>query len=188
MCIPPPCTGSAGAVSCVTCASATQSGCVRRTSRRWSEVVVGSRTTPGAVGREAPGRPEDLRQNSRALQGNVAGAMAARNHNIHPTPQGRASTRCSRCSLPSTVERRAPGDKVARRRDARRLPPGMEEFQPGIDGVAERPRDPKVDEAKIVLARLFSEEAAEVYDLRQIAVRLEKTFFHWITGKALPEL
>jgi len=59
---------------------------------------------------------------------------------------------------------------------------GMEEYQPAIEGVEERPRDAKVDEAKDVLTQLFADEPDGVYYRRQLTVRFERTFFHWIFG------
>ncbi|UCG42546.1 MAG: hypothetical protein JSU73_11880 [candidate division WOR-3 bacterium] len=52
----------------------------------------------------------------------------------------------------------------------------------------ERPRDEKIDEARDVLLRFFRENREGVYYTRQLQVRFEKQFFHWITGKALNEL
>ena len=51
-----------------------------------------------------------------------------------------------------------------------------------------RPRDPKTDEAKARLVKLFEENPERVFFGRQIEVLLEKDFFHWITSRALAEL
>jgi hypothetical protein len=52
-----------------------------------------------------------------------------------------------------------------------------------------RPRDSKVDDAKAVLVeRFFPEGSKEVFYGRQLEVKLEREFFHWITKKALNEL
>lgn len=53
-----------------------------------------------------------------------------------------------------------------------------------------RPRDSKVDDAKaLLLERFFSRKASkEVFYGRQLEVKLERKFFHWITKKALNEL
>jgi len=52
----------------------------------------------------------------------------------------------------------------------------------------ERPRDPRVDEAKEVLREFFRAHRDRVFYLRQVAVLFERRFFHWITSKALDEL
>lgn len=53
----------------------------------------------------------------------------------------------------------------------------------------ERPRDRKVDEAKVrLLDEFFPGGGTDVYYGRQLEVWLEKEFFHWITRKALAEL
>ena len=55
--------------------------------------------------------------------------------------------------------------------------------------LTERPRDRMVDLAKDeLLGRFFPVEGKEVYYGRQLEVRLEKEYFHWITKKALDEL
>lgn len=51
-----------------------------------------------------------------------------------------------------------------------------------------RPRDPKIDEAKAALRRLFKDRPGELFYGRQLEVHLEQAFFHWITSKALREL
>lgn len=52
-----------------------------------------------------------------------------------------------------------------------------------------RPRDSKVDDAKaLLLERFFPEGSKEVFYGRQLEVKLERKFFHWITKKALNEL
>ncbi len=51
------------------------------------------------------------------------------------------------------------------------------------------PRDPEIDTAKrLVMEKLFNEEAAGIYYQRQIVVLLESEVFHWITAKAVREL
>lgn len=63
------------------------------------------------------------------------------------------------------------------------------EFDESDDYESERPRDDKIDEAKSVLREeLFAADRDAVYYQRQIEVRYESTFFHWITAKALNEL
>jgi hypothetical protein len=52
----------------------------------------------------------------------------------------------------------------------------------------ERERDPKVDEAKKVILEFFVQHPDGVFYERQVQVRFEKTFFHWITADALHEL
>jgi hypothetical protein len=49
-------------------------------------------------------------------------------------------------------------------------------------------RDSKIDEAKKVLLGFFEQHSKEIFYEHQIEVIFEKTFFHWITGKALHEL
>jgi hypothetical protein len=57
------------------------------------------------------------------------------------------------------------------------------------DEKEQRPRDPKVDAAKQgLMARLFTAEPERVFYGRQIEVRFEEDFYHWITDKALREL
>lgn len=52
-----------------------------------------------------------------------------------------------------------------------------------------RPRDNKIDEAKLVLmSRYFPGDGTGVYYARQLEIWLEKEFYHWITKKALNEL
>jgi len=51
------------------------------------------------------------------------------------------------------------------------------------------PRDLKIDEVKEwLISDLFTNDAGGVFYQRQIEVRYERKFFHWITGKALNEL
>jgi hypothetical protein len=53
----------------------------------------------------------------------------------------------------------------------------------------EKPRDPKIDEVKEeILVDLFLKDPDWVFYQRQIEVRYERKFFHWITAKALNEL
>jgi hypothetical protein len=53
----------------------------------------------------------------------------------------------------------------------------------------ERPRDAKIDEAKAALMQtLFDAHPNAVFYQRQIEVRLERDFYHWITVRALVEL
>jgi hypothetical protein len=52
----------------------------------------------------------------------------------------------------------------------------------------ERPRDPVIDEAKETLRRFFDEEPTEVFYQRQLTIIFERTYFHWITARALSEL
>ncbi len=50
-------------------------------------------------------------------------------------------------------------------------------------------RDLKIDEVKAeLLASLFANDPNGVFYQRQVEVRYERRFFHWITGKALNEL
>lgn len=52
-----------------------------------------------------------------------------------------------------------------------------------------RPRDLKIDEVKeFLLADLFVRDPEGVFYQRQIEIRYERQFFHWITAKALNEL
>jgi hypothetical protein len=53
----------------------------------------------------------------------------------------------------------------------------------------EKPRDPKIDEVKEeLLDDLFIKEPDGVFYQRQLEIRYERKFFHWITAKALNEL
>jgi hypothetical protein len=59
----------------------------------------------------------------------------------------------------------------------------------GLEPYAPRRRDRKIDEAKaVLLAELFAAEPERVFYERQIEVRYERRFYHWITGRALGEL
>jgi hypothetical protein len=65
----------------------------------------------------------------------------------------------------------------------------FDDYEPDFDEPEERPRDSKVDEAKtVLLGRFFPDDGRVVYYGRQLEVALERTFFHWITKKALNEL
>jgi hypothetical protein len=48
--------------------------------------------------------------------------------------------------------------------------------------------DAYVGDARLELQQLFREQPEEVFYLRQLTVRLEKRFFHWVTGRALKAL
>ena len=48
--------------------------------------------------------------------------------------------------------------------------------------------DPKVDEAKKSLLRFFEQHPQEIFYEHQLEILFEKTYFHWIVGKALREL
>ncbi len=58
----------------------------------------------------------------------------------------------------------------------------------GDEQEAERPRDPKTDDAKAKVLDLFKEHPRRVFYQRQVEVLLEKEIFHWITVRALGEL
>ena len=65
----------------------------------------------------------------------------------------------------------------------------FDDYEGDFQEPPERPRDSKVDEAKVVLlAEYFAEGSHVVYYGRQLEVALERRFFHWITKKALNEL
>jgi hypothetical protein len=51
-----------------------------------------------------------------------------------------------------------------------------------------RPRDRKIDAAKTVLMETYFAGGTNVYYARQLEIWQEKTFFHWITSRALREL
>lgn len=51
-----------------------------------------------------------------------------------------------------------------------------------------RPRDPKIDEAKLAIMKIFDAESQRVFYSVQIETRLEREYFHWITNKGLREL
>jgi hypothetical protein len=53
---------------------------------------------------------------------------------------------------------------------------------------ARPPRDPKIDEAKYALRQFFREHQNDVFYSRQLEVKFENAFFHWITSKSLREL
>lgn len=50
------------------------------------------------------------------------------------------------------------------------------------------PRDIKIDEAREKLKQFFKENSQDVFYLKQLEVKFEKQFFHWITAKAINEL
>lgn len=52
----------------------------------------------------------------------------------------------------------------------------------------ERPPDPRQADARKVLRAFFEERREDVFSSRQVEVRFESTFFHWITNRALREL
>ena len=54
--------------------------------------------------------------------------------------------------------------------------------------VQARPRDRKIDDAKAVLMESYFSGGTNVYYARQLEIWREKTFFHWITSRALREL
>jgi hypothetical protein len=49
-------------------------------------------------------------------------------------------------------------------------------------------RDTKIDEAKEYVKNFFKENKKRVFYMKQLEVRFEKKFFHWITARALGEL
>lgn len=57
-----------------------------------------------------------------------------------------------------------------------------------VSGPEERPRDRKIDEAKTALMAAYFASGTNVYYARQMEIWQEKTFFHWITSRALHEL
>ncbi len=64
----------------------------------------------------------------------------------------------------------------------------LDEFEEE-EGEEPPPRDIKIDEAKaLLLVGLFAENPEDVFYQRQVEVRFERQFFHWITAKALNEL
>lgn len=52
----------------------------------------------------------------------------------------------------------------------------------------ERPRDTQVDAAIMAVFKIFENEPSRVFYSTQIETILERTYFHWITNKALSEL
>lgn len=52
----------------------------------------------------------------------------------------------------------------------------------------ERPRDVKIDEAKLAIMAIFDNEPERVFYSVQIETLLERDYFHWITNKGLSEL
>lgn len=65
----------------------------------------------------------------------------------------------------------------------------MSDDDVSVDLGASRRRDRKIDEAKrTLMAECFPESGTEVFYGRQLEIRLEDRFFHWITKKALNEL
>ena len=62
-----------------------------------------------------------------------------------------------------------------------------EEFDSEED-VAERPPDPRQISAREVLIQFFEEHREQVFFSRQLEVRYERDYFHWITNRALRDL
>lgn len=60
-------------------------------------------------------------------------------------------------------------------------------YEPDPD-VSEERQDPKVEEAKRVIKQIFKDDPTSVFYLKQIQVRLERQFFHWVTGFAVRDL
>jgi hypothetical protein len=60
------------------------------------------------------------------------------------------------------------------------------DFRDDIEEVA--PEDPAVVEASRQIIELFERHPDSVYYETQLAVKLEKQFFHWVTSRALKEL
>jgi len=52
----------------------------------------------------------------------------------------------------------------------------------------ERRRDPKTDEAKEAIEKVVKSAGPAVFYSRQLEVRLEREFFHWVTNRAVREL
>lgn len=52
----------------------------------------------------------------------------------------------------------------------------------------EYPRDSKVDAAKTAIMTIVKENRKRIFHMQQMEVLLEKTFFHWITSRAINEL
>jgi hypothetical protein len=58
-----------------------------------------------------------------------------------------------------------------------------------FERLGESRRDRVIDEAKaVLLEKFFPKGSTGVYYGRQVEVRLERQFFHWITSRALNEL
>lgn len=49
-------------------------------------------------------------------------------------------------------------------------------------------RDHKVDEVESELRKFFEEKERDVFYMRQLEVKYEKKFFHWVTGRAINKL
>ncbi|CFU07195.1 hypothetical protein [Burkholderia pseudomallei] len=67
----------------------------------------------------------------------------------------------------------------------------MDDYDPYLDvepDEEERPRDAKIDEAKLAILDVFEREPQRVFYSVQIETRLEREYFHWITNKGLSEL
>jgi len=53
---------------------------------------------------------------------------------------------------------------------------------------SEYPRDSSVDAAKITVMAIIDSDRDRAYHIQQLEVLLEKSFFHWITARAISEL
>jgi hypothetical protein len=51
--------------------------------------------------------------------------------------------------------------------------------------IAERPADPQQVRAVAALRAFFDQQRESVFSSRQIEVRFERQFFHWVTNRAL---
>lgn len=60
-------------------------------------------------------------------------------------------------------------------------------FEPDDERSGER-HDPKVEEAKETIKQFFSEQPKATPYLKQLQVKFEKKFFHWVSGFAVREL
>jgi len=66
------------------------------------------------------------------------------------------------------------------------VPNGYDEFY--HEELDERPPDPKQELARDELTAFFEEHNDQVFYSRQLEVRYEKEYFHWITNRALRDL
>jgi len=62
-----------------------------------------------------------------------------------------------------------------------------EEFDREED-ISERPPDPRQISAREALIQFFEEHREQVFFSRQLEVRYEQDYFHWITNRALRDL
>lgn len=64
-----------------------------------------------------------------------------------------------------------------------------DDYEPGyLDDYPDDKIDDKVIDAEDAILNLFNRDPSRIYYIRQLQLKFEERFFHWITGKAISEL